>query len=283
MSYYYRQVQLGPGAPGPFLRSIIIINIAVFLASLLIGNYIFHGGHFFGWLYSHFGMTPSFFLRYLHLWQPVTYMFIHSHTGILHIFFNMLMLWMFGTEIEQRMGSRRFGIFYFFCGAGAGILSYLFSFVCVAAGMKEAWQVPTVGASGAIYGVMMAFALFFPNRLILLFFIIPIRAFYLMMGLGLMQLYYLVSMPYGGISYIAHVSGMLLAFLFLKYQWPVAGFVEGIAEQRREEKTRQEKTRAEEDQKRIDCILDKINTGGMHTLTKEEKNFLRERSRRRRR
>jgi len=184
----------------------------------------------------------------------------------------MFALWMFGAEIEQRMGSRMFTIFYFFCGVGAGLLTCLF---------WPSWGVPTIGASGAIFGVMIAFGLYFPDRIILLFFVIPIRAIYFVIGLGFIQVYYTINSMHGGISYIAHVGGMLFGFLFLRYASKVAGAISGVSAKRDELKRRVELETLEQKQKRVDLILDKINREGIHKLSRSERNFLREQAQRR--
>jgi len=276
MSYYYRQVQFGPGSPPPVVKKLLIANVAVFLAQSLLWRFIGGGD----WLVMHFGMTPALFLKKLHLWQPFTYMFLHG--GLFHVFLNMVYLWMFGTEVEQKMGSRQFWRFYIFCGVGAGIMSYLLSTaVAYITHDPMAGMVPTIGASGAIFGVMLAFGLFFPNRIILLFLVVPVRAYYLVIGLGLLNLYSLVFVQ-GQISYIAHVGGMLCGYLFLKYYGEIIGTIEEYAERGAQEKRRKRIMREKEEQKRVDEILDKINRDGMHKLTREERNILRDRSKRRR-
>ncbi len=266
-SYYYRQVRFGPGSISPAVRYLIIANVAVFLVQSILWRF-FNTGAFD----LYFGMRPDLFVKHFYLWQPFTYMFLHG--GLFHILFNMLFLWMFGTEVEQRMGTRDFTIFYIFCGVGAGLLTCVF---------WNNWNVTTIGASGAIYGVFVAFGLMFPNRMILLFFMIPIRAYYLMAGLVAMQLYGLIFSPGGSVSYVAHVGGAALGYLFLRYQSTITAMIDDYIDKHEEQKEyilRQEKVN---EQKKTDEILDKINHEGMHKLTRAERKFLRDRSRRKRR
>ncbi|MDZ7821400.1 MAG: rhomboid family intramembrane serine protease [Candidatus Marinimicrobia bacterium] len=135
MSYYRFRHQLTPG-----IRILIIINTAIFVIGLLLpqlNRYLIVLG----------GLVPELFLKKLYLWQPLTYMFLHG--GFMHIFFNMFALWMFGTELERHWGTSFFMKFYFVSGIGAGILSAL---------IQPASAIPIIGASGAIYGILLGFA-----------------------------------------------------------------------------------------------------------------------------
>lgn len=257
--YVYRQVQFGPGYITPVVRNLIIANVAVFLVQSILSLTSFRG-----FLELHGGMTPSLFIKGFHLWQPVTYMFLHG--GVMHLIFNMFFLWMFGTEVEQRIGSRMFSVYYFFCGIGAGLLTCLF---------WQNWDVPTIGASGAIFGVLLAFGLLFPDRMVLLFFVIPVRAFYFAIGIGVIELYYLIFMPKGSVSYIAHVGGMLFGYIYLRFNREITIGL-GKVRIKKPGGAQSEKRSFEEDQRRVDEILDKINREGIHRLTRAERNFLRE-------
>lgn len=141
------------------IRDIIIANVAVFLIML-----IFQAQRFFSF---NFGLVPHLVLTKGYVWQLFTYMFIHGGFG--HIFWNMFVLWMFGMEIENYWGRREFFKFYTIVGVGSGLITLLFS---------ANSNIPVVGASGAIYGVLVAFAMLFPNRYIYFYFLIPIKAKY---------------------------------------------------------------------------------------------------------
>lgn len=150
-----------------------------------------------------FGLTPSSITHSLYLWQLVTYIFLHG--GFLHILFNMLGLWMFGSELESLWGTRQFTKFFFICGIGAGVLTVLLS---------PNSPVATIGASGAIYGILAAYGLLFPNRIII-FYIFPIPAKWFVLMLGAMAFFSSLSAG-SGIAHVAHLGGMLCGLIYLR-------------------------------------------------------------------
>ncbi len=142
-------------------------------------------------------------------WQLLTYGFLHGNTT--HIFFNMFGLWMFGRDLEQLMGSKRFLTYFLVCVVGAGIVQLI-----VAA--FQGGLYPTVGASGGVFGILLAFGLSFPNRIIVpLFPPIPMRAITFVFIFGLLELYLGISGGAPGIANFAHLGGMLFGFLLLQY------------------------------------------------------------------
>ena len=141
-------------------------------------------------------------------WQIVTYAFLHG--GFNHLFFNMLGLWMFGSELEQIWGRNRFLIFYF-----ASVIAAALTQLVVNALLGS--QAPTIGASGGLFGLLLAFAMIFPNRIILLFFVIPMKAKYLVGLYGLIELYQGVYVMNSGVAHFAHLGGMLGGLLTLRY------------------------------------------------------------------
>ena len=188
----------------PIVKNLIIINVLVFLAQkiLPIGEILTNYGALYFW------DNPNF-----HLYQYLTSMFLHD--SIAHLFFNMFMLWMFGKFFEYEIGSRRFLIYYLICGIGASI------FFMVANWLDYNPFVAVIGASGAIYGILMAFAVMHPNeRIALLFFPVPIKAKYFV--LGMIAIEFLLGMMQSGslIAHLAHVGGMLFGYLLLKY-WKI--------------------------------------------------------------
>lgn len=156
-------------------------------------------------------LKPSWVVRGA-LWQPFTYLFLHSPYGFGHILFNMLMLWMFGSDLERDWGRRRFLNYYFFCGAGAGLCDV------VARLMWGNPNIPTIGASGAIYGVLLAFGVLYPNRTVYfaLLFPIPARIFVLILG----GIAFLSTFGAAGsrISHMAHLGGMVFGYFYLRYR-----------------------------------------------------------------
>ena len=142
-------------------------------------------------------------------WQLLTYGFLHGNTT--HIFFNMFGLWMFGRDLEQFMGSQRFLVYFLVCVVGAGIVQL------IVAGMQGGLY-PTVGASGGVFGILLAYGLTFPNRIIVpLFPPIPMRAITFVFIYGLLELYLGVSGGAPGVANFAHLGGMLFGFLLIRY------------------------------------------------------------------
>ena len=142
-------------------------------------------------------------------WQLVTYSFLHGN--MTHIFFNMFALWMFGRELEIMMGQKRFLTYYFTCVVGAGLVQL------VVAGTQGGLY-PTVGASGGVFGILLAYGLAFPNRVIMLMFPpIPMKAKYFVLFYGLLELYLGLSGNAPGVANFAHLGGMLFGFLLLYY------------------------------------------------------------------
>jgi membrane associated rhomboid family serine protease len=139
------------------------------------------------------------------LWQFVTYMFLHG--GVFHIFFNMLTLYMFGNELERHWGTGGFLRYYFITGIGAGICSWLVA--------MNSWAV-IIGASGAIYGLLLAYGLMFPNRIVYLNFLLPLKVKWLVLIMGAMAFLSSIAGSDPGVSSIAHLSGMLVGYLYLR-------------------------------------------------------------------
>lgn len=138
------------------------------------------------------------------IWQPLTYMFMHG--SIDHLFFNMFSLWMFGTVLERYWGTRRFLFYYLVCGIGAGLLNLLVPGIHV-----------SVGASGAVYALLLAFGMMFPNEYIYLYFLVPIKTKWFIIGMIALELFEGVFRSYDGIAHFAHLGGMLIGFLLVLY------------------------------------------------------------------
>ena len=144
-------------------------------------------------------------------WQIVTYGFMHSQTTLMHIIFNMLMLWMFGRDLERLMGPQRFLTYYMTCVIGAGIVQLL-------VGVYQGGGVPTLGASGGVFGILLAYGMHFPNRTLMLIFPpIPMKAKYFVIMLGLFELTIGLSGVRNGIANFAHLGGMLFGFMLIRH------------------------------------------------------------------
>ncbi len=154
-------------------------------------------------------LAPRAVLQHFAVWQLGSYMFLHDPMGFGHILFNMLTLWMFGADLERDWGTKRFLTYYFICGIGAGICDVLFN---AAFGSLDT---RTIGASGAIYGLLLAFGLLYPDRVVLFSFLFPIKAKYFVMILGAIA--FLSSLgSNSGVSHIAHLGGMAFGFAYLR-------------------------------------------------------------------
>ena len=161
-------------------------------------------------LVYHFALWPAGSPRpEFHVWQLLSYGFLHGNLN--HIFFNMFGLWMFGRDIERMMGARRFLIYYLTCVIGAGIVQLL------VAGTQGGIY-PTIGASGGVFGILLAFAMAFPNRVIMLLFPpIPMKAKYFVLMYGLLELYLGLSGRAPGVANFAHLGGMFFGFMLIQY------------------------------------------------------------------
>src|SRR4030043_461739 len=180
----------------PVIKKLMIIMGVVFLLQMVVS----------GRMNLYLGLVPILVWKKYFLWQLATYIFLHG--GIGHILFNLLALWMFGGELESYWGSRKFLIYFFFCGIGAAISSVLFS----------PYQfIPIIGASGAIYGILLAFGWLFPNRPIYIYFLFPIPAKYMVILYGLIELFASMEGTGGGIAHLTHLGGLLFGLLYMSY------------------------------------------------------------------
>jgi membrane associated rhomboid family serine protease len=159
------------------------------------------------------GLSPAAVVTRGHVWQLVTYMFLHG--GIFHILFNMLALWMFGAELERMWGSRYFLKFYLVTGIGAGASTVIVSLLPFSFSQQVMYSL-TIGASGAIYGLLLAYALYFPDRPIYMYFVFPIPAKYFVLIMGAISFFSSVSDSNGGVAHATHLGGLLVAYLYLR-------------------------------------------------------------------
>ncbi len=276
----------------PVIKGLLIINAAVFFITVIAENIAIDGVPFSAIIDQYFALVPfnhPYFSFYP--WQLITYQFLHAN--FMHIFFNMLMLWMFGMEIENIMGSRKFLIFYLLSGIGGGLLQILL-------GSSSGF---VIGASGAVFGVMVAFAMYFPNRLIYIYFLLPVKAKYLIVFLMVIEF---MSVSNGGlVAHLAHLGGAITAFFFImmdrkhnynfdrlfeifksgtssSYSQPSFkkksrgfGFGKREVEDAEFYEINSDTNYSEKvDQQVIDEILDKISRSGYQNLTEREKKIL---------
>lgn len=183
----------------PAVKWVIILNVVMFFATLVYRPIV-----------EYLGLVPERVVEQLWLWQPVTYLFLHGSAA--HILFNMLGIWMFGVELERMWGTRQFIKYYAVTGIGAGLTVIAVGLLPFAA-TAFTYVAVTIGASGALFGLLMAFAYYFPDRPILLFLLFPIPAKYFVLIVGAMAF---VSAPNSQVSEAAHLGGLIFGYLYLR-------------------------------------------------------------------
>jgi len=292
-------------------KNLLIVNFLAFAATWVLE---LRGIDLAQLLGLHFFLASDF-----HFYQFFTYMFLHG--GFTHIFFNMFALWMFGSVIERVWGPKKFIFYYIVCGIGAGIIQELVQYGTYMVEGLAAYQYvnaggvqmttdayinlwTTIGASGAVYGILLAFGMIFPNeRLFIIPFPFPIKAKWLVMGYIAIELFSAMSGPGDGVAHMAHLGGMLFGFLLIRYwqKHPDSSqsfgrsrgqeFFENLKrryDQRqqqnshmkaehtdpRRETDEEYNARKRKNQEEVDAILDKIRKSGYDSLTKEEKKKL---------
>jgi membrane associated rhomboid family serine protease len=222
MGYSYSSRNFFGGPAAHTVRTLLIVNIAVFVLQLV--------GDVAGLklLEPYFGLVPFRVTHDLMVWQLVTYMFLHG--GFFHILFNMITLYMFGNELERHWGSRRFATYYFTTGIGAGICSWI---------VDVDGATVIIGASGAIYGLLLAYGVLYPNRIIYLNFLLPIKVKWFVVIMGAMAFFSSISGGQPGVAHVAHLGGMAVGYVFLRGKSWVGAYQAQQSQKRREELRRQ--------------------------------------------
>lgn len=230
-----RYEQISPVPPlTPGTKGLIIATVAIYFVDFFITHLgVTFGGYSVNEL---FGLVPSQVLDNGWIWQFVTYIFLHGPP--FHLLLNMLILWYFGAEIEMRLGMKQFLLFFFLCGIGAG----LFNFGINVLFAQSTMHVPIIGASGAIYGLLVAYAYFFADRYFLVLFLFPMKAKYFVLLLAAIELVMGVDSNPGvsNVAHFAHLGGMLVAAIFLYFtQRPPGGRGKSREDREREKLKRQ--------------------------------------------
>ena len=206
----------GPGGLSPAIKILLIINVAAFLLAEAVPTLVLL-----------LGFQPRAVLEQFAVHQLFTYMFLHGGLG--HLLVNMLGLWMFGTDLERTWGTRFFTKYYFVTGVGGALLTLLIALTPFDGG--GLYNGIVIGASGAVYGVLLAYALYFPHRTIYLYFVFPIQAKYFVMIIGAITFYSSIRESGSGVAHLAHLGGLLVGYLYLtslrgggplqelKYRW----------------------------------------------------------------
>ena len=208
MNYYYQRPQISfGGSLTRAVKTIMISCVVVFLYQLISRGITGRSE-----INLILGLIPVLVWKKFFIWQLFTYAFLHG--GIFHLFFNMFALWMFGCELERHWGTRVFVKYALVTGIGAGISTLIVS---------PNLGIPTIGASGLVYGILLAYGLLFPNRLIYLYFLFPIKAKYFVLIFGALELYASWSGSSDNIAHLAHLGGMLFGFVYLRYYSLLSG------------------------------------------------------------
>ncbi len=200
----------------PVVKNLLILNVLFFLADIPLAP---RGIDLSRWLGLHYFTASDF-----HFWQFLTYMFMHGNFS--HLFFNMFALWMFGYALENYWGGRRFLVYYLVTGIGAGLIQCGVQAWELVPLMRQFTpfevqgyvdQIVTVGASGAVFGILLAFGMCFPNVPIYLYFFIPIRAKWFVIIYGLVELFAGIGGTADGVAHFAHLGGMIFGLLLILY------------------------------------------------------------------
>lgn len=199
MLYQTRTVMFGGGEITPAVKVLLIVNVAVFFLQAFVSY----------WFEVLFGLVPHLVWSSFYLWQLFTYQFLHG--GLLHILFNMFALWMFGCDLERRWGSQFFLKYYFVSVVGGALLNVIF---------LPGQTVPSIGASAGIYGILLAYGLIYPDRVVYLYLFLPVKMKHLVWIIGLISLYSSVTATQSGIAHLAHLGGMVFGYVYLRWGNP---------------------------------------------------------------
>ncbi|HEY1407238.1 MAG TPA: rhomboid family intramembrane serine protease [Spirochaetota bacterium] len=259
----------------PAVKFLLICNFAIFIIQQIVALFSPE------LIDSLFGLSYYGIAQHHFFWQIFTYMFLHG--GWIHIFFNLFSLWVFGGDLEQLWGSRRFISYYLFAGVGAGIFITLMN-VFMTTRNPALGFVPTVGASGAIYALLLAYGMIWPNREVLVYFLFPVKIKYLLIFFGLIEFFGTLNSirgVEGNISHIGHIGGLFTGFIILmayrrkhpayRSSSSLFSFVARKIRNRRKQKLITTRIQAKET---IDRLLDKIAKQGMSSLSHAEKKEL---------
>ena len=238
------------------IKWLLIINVTAYLLSQFDLRFFIY----------YFGLVPVLAVARLYVWQFVTYMFLHG--SFFHILFNMFALWMFGRDIETLWGTRRFLTYYFVTGIGAGILSAIISV------FFRTWMIPVIGASGAVFGILLAFGMLFPDRPVFVYFLFPIPARILVILFAAIELIAGFTQTNNGVANFAHLGGMLIGYLYLKGRLNLKWLRTGATSRRSKRSFTVVDGSSKSSRQQIDKILDKISSQGIDSLTPEERKAL---------
>jgi len=216
------------------------------------------------------GLTPSTLWEQRALWQPVTYMFLHG--GTMHLLFNMLALWMFGSALEGYWGTNYFLKYYFITGIGAGLCNAL---------LTPNSGAVIIGASGAVYGLLAAYGILFPNSIIYIWMLFPLRAKYMVLIFGGIEFFSSLRPGMSTVAHLVHLGGMVIGIIYLRWRSIYNYFGRANQERQRQQEIHERMRRSDNEAQlrtEVDDLLDKINEVGLENMTSWEKRRLKEAS-----
>ncbi len=242
------------------IRTLLILNLAIWIILSLTGAERL--------IFPLLGLVPRYVVYDFMLWQPLTYLFLHA--GFWHVGMNMFVLWMFGSELENSWGGVSFLRYYLVTGVGAGLVTVLLSVNS---------PIPVVGASGAIYGVLLAYGLAYPDRLVYLYFMFPVKVKYFVGFLAAVAFWASLQAGASPVSHLTHLSGMVIGWVYLRAKRRTAvpqilARINDLKAARRIAREVQENREDDLLRRQVDEILDKINTRGYDSLTSSEQDML---------
>ena len=235
------------------IKALIVLNISVFLIKIF--------------LQSKFEILSLGLSSSPKIWQPVTYMFVHG--DFFHVFMNMFVLWMFGSELEFIWGRVKFIKYYFVTGIGSGLIWIIFNY--------ESSYTVLIGASGAVYGILLAYGLMFPDRKVLIYFLFPVKVKFFVAFLGAIAFFSSIGSSGSNISHLTHLSGMGIGLAYLNLPKQLHGlryFLNLKLSNAKKIKKDKKKSNKITVQNKVDYLLDKIQKNGYEKLTDDEKDKL---------
>ncbi len=257
---YQRRIQFGGGLT-PTVKALLIANVTVFGVQLLLHVSVPHISERF---HEMFALIPALAIGRLHLWQFFTYAFLHEVVNVLplHLFFNMLFLWIFGGDVERSLGRKRFLHLYFGGVLAAGLC------------MVPMYRSAVVGASGAVFAVMAIYGRFFPHRKLLIWGLFPIKARTLVLALVGLEMLFLLTGGRGNVAHLAHLGGFAFGWFFIQLESSVKTY----RDKQEKDRADREREEARKEREKVDELLAKVGREGLNSLTRSEREFLKKAS-----
>ena len=276
MTRIFRHDPVDFRAMPPAIKGLIVATVAGFLLSKLVGPQI----------QDLFGLVPQHVVFDRWVWQPFTYLFLHGN--VWHLLFNLFALWMFGMPVEAQWGEKDFVKYYFLCGLGGAL---------TIAALSPRSEIPVIGASASVYGMLVAFAMLYPDAVVYLYFLIPVKAAHMALLFGALEFFAGATNATPGVARFAHLGGMVTGYLYIRWWWvwkirakALAKDLVGRGEASRPRVGRsapkarpqagESLGREDGEMGRVDRILDKILASGLESLTDEEREVMKRYSQR---